>query len=532
MPPVVDPRPLRWLIAAPLSPSPAGRRVTVSGERFSTVMESLSPSATVTVSDRLGSDDSRTFELAIGRPRDLRTKHTISKLTLLQALSEAADRLAKDGDVAAAVKRITATVGPGRLVDALQGRTPAATVRPQAPASPPPSPAAVAADDDDDDDDPIFGRAAVAAPAQTTAAEAKSAVGSFVSAIRSTTPTAKTTATAVQARSAATLIHERLQATARDVLATEPLAGLERAWRSIRMVMAASPGSDDLGVDAVDIDTEGLVATLRTQLDGEAWRRADAVFVVQPIDDPAVLTELAGVAEHARVPIVVEVPAAMVGLSSADSTLDETPEAWTALRSQPGMEWICAVVGKTVLAQETDGGSRLVFGGGTAAVAAMAAASVGSSGTPANIVGKGGALVAPAAHRFGSQTIPTETFTAYATQQALAERGVLALGSEADSDRLRLSAAPMLSGAASLPGRVLAGRAHRLAVAVRQALGAGASATELARALDEASGVFLPRVPAGAVTLRVRDASADGLKIDASIGAALAGASVTFSSDV
>ena len=67
---------------------------------------------------------------------------------------------------------------------------------------------------------------------------------------------------------------------------------------------------------------------------------------------------------------------------------------------------------------------------------------------------------------------------------------------------------------------------------MRRQLGPQASAAELDRALEEASGVFLPRVGARDVTLRVRDASAGNLEVDITIGAVLAGASIKFSSDV
>ncbi|MBL4687087.1 MAG: hypothetical protein JKY37_21000, partial [Nannocystaceae bacterium] len=392
-----------------------------------------------------------------------------------------------------------------------------------------------AADDVTDDDDPIFGKASLSPASAPGPAEAKDAVGSFISAMRPSAPAPTATATSTGRESADT-IRQAVEATARDILAAPPVAGLERAWRSLRMVMASCPNADDLAVDAVDTDLDGLLAALTGPLSADPWHRPDAVFVVEPIGDAETLRALADLADESRVPIVVEVLPALIGFSPGSDTLLEPPAAWSELCEHTAAGWLCACVGTPVLAHETDGGDRTVFGGAATAIAAIAAASVADSGVPAALVGRDGALVAPAAHTVDAhghtQTIPTETFIAYRTQRDLAQRGITALGSEADSDRIRLAATPMVAGEMALPARIVAGRAHRLAVAVRQALGPGASAQALEQALEEASGVFLPRISAGDVTLRVRNVAPDGVTVDASIGAVLAGASVTFSSDV
>lgn len=531
----MDPRPLRWLIAAPFSASPAGKRVTVSGERFTTIMGQLAPAAEVTVPDRLGGDEQRTVSVKFGRPRDFQGRGIASMVEVLRELGDVADRLAKNGDLPAAIRQVRSLVGDGRLADALEGRTPAPVAAPKHA----PRPDGLPSGDDSDDDDPIFGKASVAKDPEVTKKEAKTAVGSFISAIRSSGATKKTDEVA-PGRDAAVVVRDALGLTARDVLDAPEVAALERSWRSLRMVMAASPGADDLRVDAVDANASGVLDALKAPLSAEAFDRPDAVFVAEPISDPGLLEALADLADAARVPIVVEIPGSVAGYAFGNETPGDAPEAWTRLRSRASAGWLCAVVGQAVLAHDrgTDvvGGDRLVCGGGSAAIAAMAAASVGESATPANVVGKSGALVAPGAHEVfvagERQTIPTRAFISYTTQRALAERGITALGSEVGTDRIRLAAVPMVGGDMSLPARILAGRAHRLAVEVRRQLGPQASAAELDRALEEASGVFLPRVGARDVTLRVRDASAGNLEVDTTIGAVLAGASIKFSSDV
>ena len=534
----MEPRPLRWLIAAPFSASPAGKRVTVSGERFTTIMGQLAPAAEVTVPDRLGSAEQRTVAVKFGRPRDFQGRGIANMVEVLRELGEVADRLAKNGDLPAAIRQVRSLVGDGRLADALEGRTPAPVAAPKRPAGSGRSDS-FASSDDADDDDPIFGKASVAKDPEVTKKEAKTAVGSFISAIRSGGATKKTDEVA-PGRDAAVVVRDVLGLTARDVLDSPEVAALERSWRSLRMVMAASPGADDLRVDAVDADPAGVLDALKGPLSAEAFDRPDAVFVAEPISDPGLLEALADLADGARVPIVVEIRASAAGYRIGDDNPGDVPEAWTSLRSRASAGWLCAVVGQAVLAHDhgTDvvGGDRLVCGGGSAAIAAMAAASVGESATPANVVGKSGALVAPGAHEVfvagERQTIPTRAFISYTTQRALADRGITALGSEVGTDRIRLAAVPMVGGDMSLPARILAGRAHRLAVEVRRQLGPQATAAELDQALEEASGVFLPRVGARDVTLRVRDASAGNLEVDTTIGAVLAGASIKFSSDV
>ena len=501
-------------------------------------MGKLAPAAEVTVPDRLGSDEQRALSLKFSRPRDFQGRGIANMVEVLRELGEVADRLAKNGDLPAAIRQVRSLVGDGRLADALEGRTPAPVAAPKH-APRPSAPMGSIASDDDDDDDPIFGKASIATDPEVTKKEAKSAVGSFISAIRSGSAPKKTDEVA-PARDAAIVVHDAVGRMARDALAAPEVAVLERSWRSLRMVMAASPGADDLGVDAIDTDTAGLLGALEGPLSAEAFDRPDAVFVCEPISDPALLEALADLADAARVPIVVEVAPDQVGYAFEAEAPKEAPESWTTLRGRASAGWLCAVVGEPVLVHDHGpdavGGDRTVYGGGSAAIAAMAAASVGESATPANIVGKSGALVAPAAHEVSvsgeRHTIPTRTFVSYTTQQALAERGIAALGSEVGTDRIRLGAAPMVGGDMSLPGRILAGRAHRLAVEVRRQLGPQATAAELEQALDEASGVFLPRVGARDVTLRVRDASAGSLEVDTTIGAVLAGASIKFSSDV
>jgi len=533
----VEPRPLRWLVAAPFSASPSGKRVTVSGERFTTIMGQLAPVAEVTVPDRLGRDEQRTVALKFQRPRDFQGRGVANMVDVLRELGEVADRLAKNGDLPAAIRQVRSLVGDGRLADALEGRTPAPVAAPRRSAG---SDAGhFASADDSDDDDPIFGKANVTTDPEVTKKDAKTAVGSFISAIRSGSAAKKTDEVA-PARDAAVVVRDAIGQTALDVLSAPEVAPLERSWRALRMIMAASPGSDDLRVDAVDADTTGLLDALKAPLAAEPFDRPDAVFVAGPISDAVQLEALADLADEARVPIIVEVPPSAAGFAIGDDAPGDVPQAWGALRGRASAGWLCAVVGQAVLAHDRDadavGGERTVCGGGSAVIAAMAAASVGESATPANIVGKGGALVAPAAHELvvtgQRQTIPTRAFISYTTQRALADRGITALGSEVGSDRIRLAAAPMVGGDMSLPARILAGRAHRLAVEVRRQLGSQASAAELERALEEASGVFLPRVGAGDVTLRVRDADAGNLEVDTTIGAVLAGASVKFSSDV
>jgi hypothetical protein len=546
------------MVAAPLGVPPTGRFAAASGERFRALMSKLGPKAIVEIPDGLGQAQRRTVELEFRRPRDFRLLEVTKRVDPLGRLWDLADELDRNGKLDTALAKVRASVGEGQLYKAVQqviegggAPQPAPVAAPAAAPAPADAPAPVAtpaAPAGGSALDMIFGKADLAPSQDDAAAAARSGLDAFIGAIRNKgdapTGSANPTRDRGVAKRVAELLRRAVEATALDIMATPTIALLESSWRGIRMVASESPGSEDLALDLLDIDAAGLVARVHLRLDVDPMDRPDAVFVAFPIAAPDVLRSLSDLHERYMVPIVVEVPDAVTGSLLEDrAELPPVPEAWTELRRLPASQWLCAVSNAVVLANEEVGVTRrIVFGSPVWGLAAMLSASVGQTGGPGQVFGRAGALVSPASYDLGQaphagQTIATERVASVDQQRALAERGVLVLGSERGSDRLRLAAAPTVyAGGGSqdlqLPGRILAGRAARFARAVRDELPPHATDREVAAHLAAASTNFLPRSPRGAVALQVRTDEHGKLNVEASISAVLAGASFEFSSDL
>ncbi|MEM7154267.1 MAG: hypothetical protein AAF799_15585 [Myxococcota bacterium] len=518
-------------------------------------MSKVGLSTTVEIPDGLGSAATRSVSLTFARPTEFRLTEVIKQVEVLSTLSGIAAELTKKGNLDAAVRKVEAAVGRGKLIEAIeQLRSGAANEAPapapavtQAPA-PAPEPAPSPAPETSSGGsalDAIFGKADVASPATSAepTAAAKSGLDAFIGAMRGSKSSSTTTqkrGTPIE-REVAQLIDGAVESTALDLMAAATVSDLESAWRGLRMVVSASPGADDLGIDLVDTNADALVAHLGPRLDVPPMERPDAVFVALPVNTIEKLQALAELGARSRVPIVVEIPEGTTG-----AWLDDLPEAapapegWTELRKNESTSWLCAASNAVVLANEQNKlARRIVFGSPVWGVASMISASVGQTGGPGQIFGRAGALVSPASHQLGedegSPTVATERLASIDRQRALAARGVLVLGSEQGTDRLRLAAAPMVQPGQhdlTLPGRILAGRASRLTQAVRDDLPPQATSQELAARLADASTNFLPRSPRGAVALEVRTDAQGEPAVHTSIGAALAGASFNFDSDL
>jgi type VI secretion system protein ImpC len=562
-------RPLRWLVAAPFSMPPTGRFVAATGERFQAVMSKLGPCAKLDVPDGLGAGPSRRVELQFQRPRDFRLAEAIKQIAPLARLWELADELERGGKLEAVVGKVRTSVGEGPLLRAVQqlvqpegspdGGSGGEDASPEpTPAAPPPSlatPASAPADAPAKGGsalDAIFGKADLAPAARDDAASAaKSGLDAFIGAMRKqgdgNAPVVNTAADRARSKQLADLLRRAAESVLLDVMAAPAVAALESSWRGLHMVISDSPGSGDLSIDLLDTDAEGLMSRLQLRLDVEPMDRPDAVFVALPIAAPEALRALAELGARWFVPIVVEVPDATTGTRLEDrAELPPLPEDWAELRREGASQWLCAVSNAVVLANEEASNMRrrVVFGSPVWGLCAMLSASVGQTGGPGNVFGRAGALVSPASHELsggfhGGQAIPTRSLASVDQQRALADRGVLVLGGERGSDRLRLASAPTVYAGGrtngddlQLPGRILAGRAARFTRAVRDELPPHATAQEVAARLAEASTNFLPRSPRGAVALQVRTDAQGKLEVEATIGAALAGASIAFSSDL
>jgi hypothetical protein len=513
-----------------------------------TVMSKLGPWAQVEIPNGLGTTQGRHVKLEFQRPRDFRLPELVKQVDPLGRLWDLADEVERGGKVESVLAKVRATVGEGELVRAIQQLLDGGAVPAPAPAPAPasaPAPAASAPAPAGSALDAIFGKADVApAPSADAASAAKSGLDAFIGAMRSKSEAKASVskpAERAMAKQVADLLRRAAESTALDLMAAPAVATLESSWRGLRMVISDAPGSGDLAIDLVDTGEDGLVSRLHPRLDVAPMDRPDAVFVALPVASLDTLRALAELGARSFVPIIVEVPDAVTGTWLEDRTeLPAVPEAWTELRQLPASQWLCAASNGVVLANEEVGGTRrIVFGSPVWGLAAMLSASVGQTGGPGHVFGRAGALVSPASYEIGphspGQTIATQRLASVDQQRALAERGVLVLGSERGSDRLRLAAAPTVHAGSDdlqLPGRILAGRAARFTQAVRDELPPHATDQEVAARLAEASTNFLPRSPRGAVALQVRTDERGKLAVEASISAVLAGASFEFSSDL
>lgn len=546
---VGEARPLRWLVVAPFSAPVTGRFVSATGEQFRAVMTKLGPWTQVEVPEALAGGRSRSVKLEFQRPRDFRLAEVIKAVAPLGKLWDIAEELERAGKLDAALAKLRTAIGDGPLyAEALQlangGGAPAPEAAPApAPAQPTPAPATPAPAAGGSALDAIFGKADVAPAASAhPSTAAKSGLDAFIGAMRNKgdvqASVSKPSDRAV-AKQVADAVRRAVESAALGIMASPAVTALESSWQGLRMVVSHAPGSGDLAIDLLDTNADGLVSRLRPRLDAEPMERPDAVFVAVPVASAQTLRELAELAARSFVPIIVEVPDEASGMSLDDrSDLPPVPEAWGELRREPASQWLCAVANAVVLSNEEVGvDRRIVFGSPVWGLAAMLSASVGQTGGPGHVFGRAGALVGPASHDVGhGHTIATERPASVDQQRALGERGVLVLGSERGSDRLRLAAAPTVHAGGGddlqLPGRILAGRAARFTRAVRDELPPHATDREVAARLAEAATNFLPRGPRGAVALQVRTDANGKLAVDASISAALAGASFEFSSDL
>jgi hypothetical protein len=495
---------VRWLVAGAFSPAPSGRRFHLTPESFGSELARAATGLRVTLPDRLGAGDSRTVELSFDRLRafglaDLIT--TVPELRDLRALREAlqgSDPLRPLGPEEAA-SRVAAITGPGRLPDAVAEALRAAA--PPLPEAPPPAPATSG----DELVEALLQRAE-----SGSSAAASRAVDAFLRAINPRAPASAPAAPppAASRGTARDVLEEALLLTAKDLLAAEPVARLESAWRGLRWLLDQCPKSSGLAVEVLDVDRAGLLEGLQGALAAEPFDRPDAVFVVDASDDVGLLGRLAALGERAQVPVVAAVPASLLGLPPGELSLgleearDTVSEAWTELRQDESARWLCAVLNRAVVASEGRGVARRVsFTSPALAVAAMLSASFRDTGAFARIMGQPGGLRAPATWELPSGrdtglSIPTEVFLPIRAQSRLEERGILGLGSGRNADAVLLAAAPTVYGggySVPLPAQLLTGRIVRFATWVRDQLPAGSGGDEVSAIFSQAAEVFLFR---------------------------------------
>jgi predicted component of type VI protein secretion system len=309
------------------------------------------------------------------------------------------------------------------------------------------------------------------------------------------------------------VLETAIYGTALDLLRSDPVRRLEASWRGLRMLLAACPASSDLDVEVLDVASGDLIETLRSRPASDGFDGPDAVFVIDPVEAFDVLGELADVAEEMLAPCVAHIGPELLGATTVSQLAERVsrgeplPQEWSELRNLGPARWLSAVVNPMALYSEGAGAfKRFAFGSPVWAVATMLSTSYRAQGAVAGIVGRGGAIEAPAAWTIASGSgagsrAPTEAFLALAAQKELATQGVIALGSTRDADRVVLAAAPMVGGDLPLPAQLLTGRIVRFSRWTGRQIDPTLPPDEVSALFQQAAEVFLSPGMAGAAAV-------------------------------
>jgi hypothetical protein len=306
-------------------------------------------------------------------------------------------------------------------------------------------------------------------------------------------------------RRARDVVERAVLDTARDALAASPVAGLESAWRGLRLAAERAGGEIELAM--LDTGAADAPARLDATLGAAApFDRPDAVFVVEPVADLGVLRALAGTGADYSVPVVVEGAPALVGAASAREIAlaaqdggAEAPE-WTELRADDAAAWCCVTMNRVVAGVDGAGAAaRAVLASPSFAVAALLSQSYVATGGPGRVFGSPGGLVAPGTHEVDAGrgeplAIALEAFVSIDAQSRLAARGVLALGGPRNSDRVQISSGPVLSSdkdAAPLTAHLVTARVVRFAQWTRDQIPAGTSDADAVTIMEQAATALL-----------------------------------------
>jgi type VI secretion system protein ImpC len=493
---------VRWLVAGTFSETPTGRRMRLSANELPAALEAAKVGARATVTDRLGGDSTRAFDVSFPTFKSFQTSEVVANIAVLKELAALAASLAhtdptKRPDPQTAIARVIELVGDGKLATALRAKlgvakpAPAATevIAPSAPAS-----KGLSLDD------------MLASPTPAVAAPtASSAIGSFLKAVRE--PSAPAT-TPSAGRAARDLVEAEVFATAVDVLKEPGVAALESAWRGLKLLVDASPTGAGMAVDVLDVAPADAVDAVRADLaETEQDELPDAVFVHDLAGDVDALSAWANLGADHDIPVIAGVTYGFFGVADAGAVASRIedeggglPAEWKALRVDEASRWLSVVSNRVVLRLEgTGAGKRVVFGSPVMALGAMLAASYQRTGAYAQVVGENVSMAAPGSWELPSgrdagMLVPTEAFYSATAQSTLARLGIIGFGSRRNSSNLVLKSVPTAregEDLVPLPAQILTGRIVRFARWVLAQLPAKAPEPEVKLLFEQAATVFL-----------------------------------------
>jgi type VI secretion system protein ImpC len=496
---------VRWLVVGAYSATPAGRRFQLSTNDLAAALEAAKVSARATVTDRLGADATRAFDVTFPTFKSFQASDVVASVSPLRELQALAAGLAHTDPTKRpapdeAIARVVALVGDGKLAAALRPKL--GVAKPAAPAASPASPAAPAAGGATMSVDDLLDATAPTAPHAPTAS---SAIGSFLKAVRE--PSAPATAPSA-GRAARDLIEGEIFLTAVDILKEPGVAALESAWRGVKMLVDASPANAGMGIEVVDVAPDGAIDAARGALaDVELDDLPDAVFVSDPCDDVEGLSAWANFGADYDIPVLASVTHRFFRVADAGAVaakLDDEdgglPDAWKALRNDDASRWLSVVTNRVVLRLEGTGTvKRPVFGSPVLALAAMIAQSYNRTGAFAQVVGESVSMPAPGSWelptgRDAGMLVPTENFLSASAQTALWRLGIIGFGSRRNSGNLVLKGVPTVRAGEDvipLPAQMLTGRIVRFARWVLAQLPPNCPEPDVKNLFEQAAAVFL-----------------------------------------
>lgn len=498
---------VRWLVVGAYSATPAGRRFQLSTNDLAAALEAAKVGARATVTDRLGADATRTFDVTFPTFKSFQASDVVASVSPLRELQSLAAGLAHTDPTKRpapdeAIARVIEFVGDGKLAAALRPKLGVAKPASTAPAAAPASPAAPAAGGASMSVDDLLVATAPSAPHAPTAS---TAIGSFLKAVRE--PSAPATAPSA-GRAARDLLEGEIFLTAVDILKEPGVAALESAWRGVKMLVDASPANAGMGIEVVDVAPAGAVDAARAALaEVEQDELPDAVFVSDPCDDVEGLAAWANFGADYDVPVLASVTHRFFRVADAGAVaakLDDEdgglPDAWKALRNDDASRWLSVVTNRVVLRLEGTGTvKRPVFGSPVLALAAMIAQSYNRTGAFAQVVGESVSMPAPGSWelptgRDAGMLVPTESFLSAAAQTSLWRLGIIGFGSRRNSGNLVLKGVPTVRAGDDvipLPAQMLTGRIVRFARWVLAQLPPHCPEPDVKNLFEQAASVFL-----------------------------------------
>jgi len=495
------------LVAGAFGPTPSGERFRLSPTSYAAVLQARGLHAETEIDDRLGAGARRRFALSFPSLKSFQTAEVIAADPTLRELLALGASLGqgdatKRPEAAAAIERVVALVGDGKLAASLRAKLslPASAA---SSSSAPSAPAAAAPSDAGSLLGDLLDQGAVAAPAPAPTPAV--AVSSFIKAMRPAGPAAVTPGLG---RAGRDLLEAEVYATAADILRSPAVAALESAWRSLKLLADACPDAAGMQLEVIDVAPADALAALREALPEVPEEEGpDALFVLDPVEGQEALLAFANLGYDADAPVVVSVTAGLfqqtdVHAVSAKIEAEDgsMPAWWSELRAEEATRWLTVAFNRPVVRVEGNGAARrVVFGSPAAAVGAMLAESFHRTGAFARILGASGALKGAGSYELPSgrdqgMLVPTEAFLSIRAQSRLHDLGVVGLGSARNSDSIVMAAAGTVRGGGDLvplSAQILTGRIVRFARWVLAQLPPGANESEVKLLFEQASEVFL-----------------------------------------